>query len=196
VCPCPGTTRGRARPGTDQSLTLADARDTVGQRSCWSRDIRARPTPQLGTASRARRSLRRIHTAGRESARDQGEQLEHGGHPGEPFRTGPAAGQSRARTRTSPVPLVLAALLVGAVGARVALAPSRSDAVGALAATVETWMIFGRGGTSDQVDQLTSMLGAEPTGLGPGHVAGRRCPTNQLSTCGDDFREARRSVRA
>jgi hypothetical protein len=45
-----------------------------------------------------------------------------------------------------PVPLVLAALLVGAVGARVALAPSRSDAEGALAATVETWIILGRGG--------------------------------------------------
>src|SRR3712207_6547968 len=44
-----------------------------------------------------------------------------------------------------PVPLVLAALLVGAVGARVALAPSRSDAVGALAATVETWTLLGRG---------------------------------------------------
>jgi hypothetical protein len=37
------------------------------------------------------------------------------------------------------------ALLVGAVGARVALAPS-SDAAGALAATVETWIILGRGG--------------------------------------------------
>jgi hypothetical protein len=55
-------------------------------------------------------------------------------------------GQSRARTRFSPCSLVLAALLVGAVGARVALAPSRSDAVGALAATVETWIISGRGG--------------------------------------------------
>jgi len=48
-----------------------------------------------------------------------------------------------------PVPLVLAALLVGAVGARVALAPSRSDAVGALAATVETWTLLGRGGQHD-----------------------------------------------
>jgi hypothetical protein len=45
-----------------------------------------------------------------------------------------------------PVPLVLAALLVGAVGARVALAPSRSDAAGVLAAAVETWIIIGRGG--------------------------------------------------
>jgi len=39
--------------------------------------------------------------AERESARDQGEQQGRGEHPGEPFRTGPVAGQSRARTRSS-----------------------------------------------------------------------------------------------
>lgn len=45
-----------------------------------------------------------------------------------------------------PRPLVLAALLVGAVGARVAQ-PSRSDAGGALAAAVEAWTLPGRGGS-------------------------------------------------
>ena len=44
-----------------------------------------------------------------------------------------------------PRPLVLAALLVVMAGARVAQ-PSRSDAVGALAADVTTWTIIGRGG--------------------------------------------------
>jgi hypothetical protein len=104
---------------------------------CWARS---------GHDPGYRRSLRRIHTTERESARDQGGQQGDEGRPGAPFRTGPVAGQSRARTRSSPCPLVLAALLVGAVGARVALAPSRSDAAGALAPTVETWIIFGRGG--------------------------------------------------
>jgi hypothetical protein len=67
------------------------------------------------------------------------------GHQEEPFRTGPADGQSRARTRPFPCPPRPGALLVGAVGARVAVAPSGSDAVGALAA-VERWIILGRGG--------------------------------------------------
>jgi hypothetical protein len=48
--------------------------------------------------------LRRIHTAKRESAHDQGEQQASGGRRGEPFHTGPVAGQSRARTRSSPCP--------------------------------------------------------------------------------------------
>ena len=48
-------------------------------------------------------------------------------------------------TLVVPRPLVLAALLVVVAGARVAQ-PSRSDAVGALAAAVTTWTIIGRGG--------------------------------------------------
>src|SRR4051794_19123093 len=57
-----------------------------------------------------------------------------------------AAGTS-ARIRHGPllpVPLVLAALLVPAAGARVALAPARSATEGALAAVAGTWTIVGR----------------------------------------------------
>lgn len=48
-----------------------------------------------------------------------------------------------------PCSLVLAALLVVMAGARVAQ-PSRSDAAGALAAGVTTWMITGRGNQTRQ----------------------------------------------
>jgi hypothetical protein len=43
----------------------------------------------------------------------------------------------------------LTTLLVAMVAARVALAPSRSDAVGALAATIATWTISGRGNSAN-----------------------------------------------
>jgi hypothetical protein len=65
-----------------------------------------------------------------------------------------------------PVPLVLAALLVGAVGARVALAPSRSDAVGALAASVETWIILGRGGPASPRKRPTRLLPPSKMAIG------------------------------
>jgi hypothetical protein len=115
----------------------------------------------------------------RESARDQGEQQAHRGRPGEPFCTGPVAGQSRARPRSSPCPLVLAALLVGAVGARVALAPSRSDAVGALAAAVETWIILGRGGRHGAISlgtrELTRAVALTSCRVLPGVAVSARC---------------------
>ena len=44
-----------------------------------------------------------------------------------------------------PGSLVLAALLVAVAGSRVALAPSRSDAIGALDAGGAAWMLTGRG---------------------------------------------------
>jgi hypothetical protein len=47
----------------------------------------------------AGRSLRRTRTAERQSALDQSEEQRDEGHPDWPFRTGPVAGQSRARTR-------------------------------------------------------------------------------------------------
>ena len=53
-----------------------------------------------------------------------------------------------------PRPLVVAALLVAMAGARVAK-PSRSDAIGALAADVTTWTITGRGASEpDFTDRL------------------------------------------
>ncbi len=64
----------------------------------------ARSGCAAGPRQGGHRFLRWTHMAERESARDQGEQQGRGGHPGEPFRTGPVAGQSRARTRSSPCP--------------------------------------------------------------------------------------------
>ena len=52
-----------------------------------------------------------------------------------------------------PRSLVLAAVLVVVTGARVALAPSHRDAVGALAAGTTTWILSGRGNVA--ADHLT-----------------------------------------
>jgi hypothetical protein len=159
------TGSGNLSPGEDhssatQAMISDSARNPtnpVGERA----DLLINPGPQaqLTAASRARRSLRRIQAAERESARGQGEQQAQRGRRRELFRTGSAAGQSRARTRPLS-PLVLAALLVGAVRATVALAPSRSDAVGALAATVETWIILGRGGLAHFASAVTTNAGS------------------------------------
>ena len=113
--------------------------------------------------------MRRIHTAERESARDQGEQQTHRAARESRSVPVPQLGSLALGPALPPVPLVLAALLVGAVGARVALAPSRSDAVGALAAAVETWIILGRGGRHGAISLGTREL-TRATALTSGHV--------------------------
>jgi hypothetical protein len=77
-------------------MVVAATMDTRNSRSPAGRRIRREAThrSQLAAASRARRSLRRIHMAERESALDQGEQHTSAGHPRKPFRTGPAVSRS------------------------------------------------------------------------------------------------------
>jgi hypothetical protein len=62
----PSQTTGRRRPG-----------ESAGHDA-----VAAGPRIQLDAASRARRSLRRTHTADRESAHDQAEQQQDGRHAG------------------------------------------------------------------------------------------------------------------
>jgi hypothetical protein len=108
--------------------------------------------------------LAQAHTAERESALNQAEQQDMEGARESRSVSVPSLGSPALGPALLPVPLVLAALLVGAVGARVALAPSRSDAVGALAATVETWIFLGRGG---QLGISLGTTGLEILALGP-----------------------------
>ena len=58
-----------------------------------------------------------------------------------------------------PHSLVLAAVLVVVTGARVALAPSHRDAVGALVAGAMTWILSGRGNVA--ADHLTIRFESE-----------------------------------